>query len=218
MAEGQEPPAEEAANAAAPAGEEKKEDGRIAWFEKRISAGIKTKPAVAAKFLQGDEFVKAVERFCESSHVLVVQEKQNGDLTASNSHVAVVKKALVFYKVHDDHITEDNIKSIVCCQEVGPNCVDLMLNATRDVYSPVLGRNGTQLGLSEIVAQELQESLNRLISGSQVVVGKMMGKTILPLPPDDTCSPVPLAPFASLHRLHVPRAAPTPLDCADSPT
>ena len=80
MAEGQELPRRRPPTLLHRPGKRRRRTAASRGLRSEFLAGIKTKPAVAAKFLQGDEFVKAVERFCESSHVLVVQEKQNGDL------------------------------------------------------------------------------------------------------------------------------------------
>jgi hypothetical protein len=101
-------------------GGEKKQDERLSWFERRINAALKVKPAVMDRLVRGDEFFKQVHRFCDQGRSLYVVETQTGDLEACvDLPGPVKKKALLFYKRKDESVSPDRLKNDVCFVELG---------------------------------------------------------------------------------------------------
>jgi hypothetical protein len=120
MAEGEER-AEDSGNAQrAGSGGEKKQDERLAWFERRINAALKVKPAVMDRLVRGDEFFKQVHRFCDQGRSLYVVETSTGELEVRTDLPGPIKKkALVFYKRRDESVAPDRLKNDVCFAELG---------------------------------------------------------------------------------------------------
>ena len=66
---------------------------------------------------------------------------------------------------------------------MGPNVVELMHAVLNNVYLPALSAPHIEESLSEVLRKDLHEQLNKVVAGSFIVVGKMIGETFLPLPP-----------------------------------
>jgi hypothetical protein len=111
---------EESGNAQQNGAGGKKQDERLSWFERRINAALKVKPAVMDRLLRGDEFFKQVDRFCDEGRSLYVVETHTGDLEARvDLPGPVKKKALLFYKRKDESVPPDRLKNDVCFVELG---------------------------------------------------------------------------------------------------
>jgi dynein heavy chain len=54
------------------------------------------------------------------------------------------------------------------------------------VYLPVLSEPKNQVGWSDLVSKDLMEKFHTFLANIFVTIGQVDGKTLLPLPPNDT--------------------------------
>jgi len=168
---------------------ESKADEKVMWFERRITAALKVKPDRIKNLVRGDNFSKQVSRFCDgtSSHVHVF-EKDSGELDiASDVQHKLKKKSIVFFKRGNDSLGGySDLNAHVCCSELGQNTAQVMLSVSKSVFLPILSSKEFQEGWSEVMRKELTDNMNTFVANTYVVIGEMGGRTLLPLPPDNT--------------------------------
>lgn len=91
------------------------------------------------------------------------------------------RKAGVFLKVFPDNLTPASISKLVYL-EINKNILQTLHLLLGEVYLPILQNPSNQIGWTELISKDLMERLNNFVAQIYLVIGKIQGKTLLPLP------------------------------------
>ena len=95
------------------------------------------------------------------------------------------KKTLVFFNMNSEVLTRKNLNKIIYF-EVNKAPLTLMHRLFSEIYIPIMQNPRNHQNWNEMVSRDLIERINSFLAQIYLVIGKIQGKTLLPLPLEKT--------------------------------
>ena len=167
-----------------------KPDNRPKWFESRVTSswGKLMKPEKISRMITG-EGEKVIKSFCdaEAKSILYIFE-QDGELCASERTPQDRKKKMLAFIKSFGTVSESELSQKIAIMDLHPDILRHFLGISRDVFFPILTNPGNQQGWPDVIAKDLTENFHKFLASTNVILGHINGKTVLPLPPEEVYS------------------------------
>merc|ERR1712096_93873 len=138
---------------------------------------------VATKFVEVDATYPCILVIpARNSTVLLYQDET---LPAIGT-IKAKKYLACFRHSPETPLTRENYRNEILFSELNKSIIESMSNIFNDVYIPVLSNPKNQEGWSDLVSKDLMEKFHGFLAHTYVTIGQVKGRTLLPLPPNDT--------------------------------
>ncbi|XP_042198221.1 dynein axonemal heavy chain 9 isoform X3 [Callorhinchus milii] len=160
-------------------------DKRCDFLEEYVLKTLKLKADRWQRCIGTEEYRLLIQEFLEKSDrkVLVVSVNAAGQLIPSLEFPNACKnKAVFFVKKHKDQLTRESMKTQLGFGDLSYSPLDQFSALVDEVVVPVLTNSRNLSRWPQVVSQDVMRHTYGLKSNVFVVVGRVKGKTLLPLP------------------------------------
>jgi dynein heavy chain len=84
-----------------------------------------------------------------------------------------------------------NIEDIVLLNDLHTTFMDQLNVLSSQVYFPLITNSQNQEGWPEVISKEITENFHRFLANTYITIGRTIGKTLLPLPPEERGPGIP---------------------------
>ncbi|XP_049940953.1 dynein beta chain, ciliary-like [Schistocerca serialis cubense] len=162
--------------------EEDEFDPRLDFIMNYLIKSLRIKPEKWLKMINTDEFKVIIRDFLDEPihEVLVLSMGGAGLLVPMLGYPPVIKtKACYFIRLRKERVTKDNFRNILIFGDMSPKPVHDLYGMVDDVFIPLLT---SQPGWPQVVVEDVREHMYRMKNATYEMIGKMEGKTLLPMP------------------------------------
>lgn len=93
----------------------------------------------------------------------------------------IKRKCFIFLKLFKESLNTTNISRLIFF-EINKNPIQLLYSLFQEIYVPILQNQKNQKNWNELLSKDLMEKLNGYVAQTYLTMGKIQGKTFLPLP------------------------------------
>lgn len=95
--------------------------------------------------------------------------------------IEIKRKAFIFFRLTEGKMTPSMVSRLNFF-EINRDTIPLLYKTLQDVYTPILQNHKNQKNWNELVSKDLMERLDSYVAQAYLTLGKIKGKTFLPLP------------------------------------
>ena len=168
--------------------EEVAPDERIDWLLSRIQTSLNCKEEQIQKLMATDASRQHILSFLDSREKTYLHVAFEGsNLTAFvNPPKTFKKKSVYFVELNDVALTKENMQKEIVVGDLGDIPLEYLSTVSQEVYLPLLTNPRNQKGWPEVLSKDITDHMNKFVANVYINVGHTKGKTLLPLPPNES--------------------------------
>ena len=145
------------------------------------------------KCLEGEENLRSMQLFFNShddlGYLMLIPTGADSLTITPNipSPSSVRRKCILVYKTVRGISIDDKFSENLAFMEISKSALETMSLTCQEVFLPVLANPINQQGWSDLVSKDLIENkFHNFLSNIYVTIGEVKGRTMLPIPPQET--------------------------------